>query len=170
MARPSAQLTGGGSVRSPFEAISWRSANLLFADPLEPGRRRLRLLQDYARLIPHRADEITALISAWMRDRQRPLKERRHALDALLAQIDPDEVRALALDASLPVRLRGVAALAYGVEWGERAEAYEMLTGLSRAPGTTVPERLGCLAWRAVLPVLLRLERGGRQVAPDGPA
>jgi len=160
MARPTARLGGGVAARSAYEPISWQSANLLFADPLEPCQRRLRLLQDYARLVPERADEITALISGWVHDPHRRLTERRHALDVLLSQIDADEVRALALDASLPIRLRGVAALAYGVERRQRAEAYELLTALSRTPGATLPEQVGCLARRAALPFLLWLEGG----------
>ena len=159
LSRPTARADRSGSVPSPYEPVSWRAATVMAGDQQAHWHRRLELMIDYARRVPDREDDVTALISAWMRDAARPRRERRAALDTLLTLLGADAMWALATDATLPVRLRSVAALAFGVEQRRRSEASELLSALARAPGVSLQERAGCLARRAALPVVLWLER-----------
>ncbi|MEU4424688.1 trypsin-like peptidase domain-containing protein [Actinoplanes sp. NPDC024001] len=158
LARPSERL-GGEPVPSPWEPLAWQAVQQLAVDPLEPWQRRLLLLTEYGRLVLDRTDDVTALLSRRLRDPGAPARERRALLAELLSRIDSDETRALADDAGLPVRLRAIAAQAYGSRKRTRAEAYEMLTALAHTPGASLRDRADCLARRATLPALIRLER-----------
>ena len=147
------------SASPPLEPIFWEAATILAGDSEVPLRQRLALLTGYAHRVPSRSADVVALLSSWMRDRTRSRAERRAVLSVLLSEISTDEVLALAADDRLPVHLRSVAAVAYGVAARRAPEARRMLTELAGAPGTGPFERLGCLIRRAVLPLVIRLER-----------
>jgi hypothetical protein len=160
LARPVAYpLDGSRPSPSAHEPVSWQAVVALAGDPQEPRQRRLRLLLDYDRQVPDRDTDVTALIAEWVHDPRQPGRMRRAALDTLLTRVDAGDALALAGDPGLPVRLRSVAALAYGLATERLPAAYDLLTTLARARGATLPERAGCLARRAALPWLLRLER-----------
>jgi hypothetical protein len=103
---------------------------------------------------------LIAVLSGWLHDSAVPRRDRRRVLSALLRHLDDEQVRELALDAGLPVRLRAVAAATYGVR-SRPAEAADLLTGMAETPGASRWARWSCRAWRAALPLLVRTRYTG---------
>jgi hypothetical protein len=155
---PAGARADGPPVTSSLEPLSWQVATILAGDPQAPWRQRLALMLNYARRIPDREADIVALLTSWVHDSARSSGERKSVLRALLSLVDDDEALALAGDDDLPVRLRSMAALAYGVAARRPAETRTMLAAMARTPGAGPLERVGCLFWRALLPVLIRRE------------
>jgi hypothetical protein len=145
--------------RGGAEPTAWRAAAIMASDPQEDPRRRVSLLIDFEMRSPDRGDDVTAMLRAWVHDARQNRRLRRAALDELLPRSGPGGELALARDAGLPVYLRSVAAFAHGKDQRRRQDAYEMLTALARAPGSSPRERLGCLTRRGLLTLLPWLER-----------
>lgn len=145
-------------------SVAWHAAEILASDPQEDPGRRVRLLIDFEWRVPGRSEDVTALLRAWVHDPHQASRMRRAALRELLPRLDSASGLALATDPGLPVYLRSVAAFAHGAEPQRRGAAYELLTALARAPGSSLRERLGCLARRRLLalqPWLERLQTAG---------
>jgi hypothetical protein len=154
------RLSEQGPARDRHERLGWNSALLLASDPQEPWTRRIDVLTGFARTVPDRTPDMIAVLSGWMHDGEVPRRDRRRVLSALLRHLDDGQIRDLARDDGLPVRLRAVAAVTYGVR-SRPAEARELLTGMAAAPGATRWARWSCRAWRAALPLLIRTRYTG---------
>ncbi|AGL18438.1 serine protease [Actinoplanes sp. N902-109] len=137
---------------------SWAAVTVLAEDVAAPARERADLLIRHARRVPARGDDVTALLTRWVFDERRPTRDRRTMLKVLLSRVDLAAARELAGNPVLPVRLRAVAAQAYGLGRDERAGAETMLAGLTGAPGATPRDKLDCL-WRLLVLRVLRLVR-----------
>jgi hypothetical protein len=146
--------------QSPTEPGTWQAVRQLAADREEHHQRRIALLLDYARRMPPRTGDVTALLTDWLRNPRVPRRERKAALSALLNEV-PDTALPLARDPELPIRFRAVAAFGHGLRTGRRSEAYRLLSELASDPGATPWVRLGCLARRAFLSMLIRREETG---------
>ncbi|GIE99965.1 serine protease [Paractinoplanes rishiriensis] len=151
----------GQSRVPPTEPLSWHAVTLLASDGQEPWSRRIGLLVDYARKVPGRTGDVTALLDRWMRAGHAPMKERHGILSALFTYVDADDLRVIALDAGLPVVLRLRAAVEHGLRADKLAETYALLLLLSRAPTASWWERVECRLWRKTLPLLARLNGRG---------
>ncbi|MBG0565499.1 serine protease [Actinoplanes aureus] len=159
LGRPTAARRG--PVASPWEPVSWQAVTLLAADHAAPWYDRLHLLLDYARQVPERDDDVTTLLRQRLHVPRTPRREQRAVLEALLTRVDVDDMRTLADDTGLPVRLRATAAVAYGVQKRDRSAAHSLLTALAQTTGAPLWERAGCVTRRWALPVLIWLETLG---------
>jgi hypothetical protein len=155
-----ARFSGQGRMRVRSEWLGWNSALLLASDPQAPWTRRLDVLTGFARAVPGRTPDLIAVLTGWLHDNGVPRRDRRRVLSALLRHLDDEQVRDLALDAGLPVRLRAVAAATYGVR-SRPAEAADLLTGMAGTPGASRWTRWTCHAWRTALPLLVRTRYTG---------
>jgi hypothetical protein len=140
---------------APTEPIAWQAVALLASDGEESWPRRIDLLVNYARRVPGRTDDVSAQLDRWMRMRHASMKERRGVLSALSAFVDADGLRAITLDAGLPVTLRMQSAVEHGLRTGRS----DLLTMLSSAFDASGWEKVKILFWRRIMPLLIRLDR-----------
>jgi hypothetical protein len=140
-------------------------------DTGEPAHNRVAMLE-LKRFDNHLAhdDESLALLTAWLYDPDQPTDLRQAALDSILRDAAPAEIRRLAGDRRLHVRLRISAAFRLTRDRTEIAEARAMLRAVAAEDALPAAERMTVGFARILLRLtgwLVRAPRAARPAAKE---